>query len=298
MIKTLHIFLIVTLFYSCSEVTKNYNSKNWNRELIGVGYIGLTPDSLKTLFSYYPCENNQPELLNHYFKYSSKISGDTITIPNLILHDFFHEIEIDNRISKGTSTFKIKSFEGLIQFSKINGHAFIPEKIYFKKYPNKYPNNFKYQFYSGYDRWDNFNIEINGNSSVKIWLKGNADNPYLFEQNNKSEIDDLFISSYLNLICHNRYDTISLKGVFIHGAETRETLIYNDSTFNYSTYFNRLPDGGLLVNYFRSKLDKRIHGLNEFNYDLKSSIKAKSFKELPIALESWENNAPPPSRTQ
>jgi len=293
--KLLYILFLLVLTVSCSEKNEHIKTVDWNTELVGVGYIGMEPNSLNVLFSYYPSENNQPELLNNLFKLRPKISGDTIIFPNLLLYDLFRNIEIDDRISNDTSIFKVSLFKGLYCFSKISGHDFIPERIYYKKYPNKYPKNFKYQSFSGFDRWDSFEFEINGKDSLKVWLKGSPYNPYLFQKEKKSVIDNLFIGSYLNFICDNRYDTTtySLKGAVFCETSIGETLVYNDSVFRYSTYFNRINSGGILVNYFRSKLDKKIHSIKEFDLDIESPIKKRKFKHLPIAVENLEILAPP-----
>jgi hypothetical protein len=294
----LHILFLLFLTVSCSEQNEHVKTIDWNTELVGVGYIGKEPNSLNVLFSYYPCENNQPELLNVLFKLHPKISGDTIIFPNLLLHALFRNMEIDNRISKDTSSFKISSNNELYKFTKISGHGFVPETIYFKKYPNEYPINFKYQSFNGFDRWDSFDIEINGKDSISIWLKGNPHNPYLFEQKIKTKIDELFIGSYLNLVCDNRYDTITypLEEAIFCGSTIGETLVYNDSLFSYSTYFKRTPAGGILVNYFRSKLDKKVHSLEEFDFNINSPLKERKFKALPVAVENWKILAPPPPK--
>lgn len=294
-----NILLILTalvLLYSCSEDNELSSDTDWEKELIGVGYIGENPDSLYSLFSYYPCENNQPELLNNLFRYQPKINGDTIIFPNFVLYDLFRNMETDERISKDSSLFIISSYKRLYKFSKIDGHDFIPKTIYFNKYSNKYPKAFKYQAFSGFDRWDHFDIEINGKDSIKVWLKGSPYNPYLFEQKNKTKIDELFIGSYLNLVCENRYDTITfpLQGAIFCGTSIGETLVYNDSTFKYSTYFRRSPGGGILVNYFRSKLNNKVHSREEFELDMRSPIKHMEFNELPVAVENWDILAPPP----
>lgn len=282
------------LLCSCSENKKHSIATDWKMELIGVGYIGQSPDSLISLFSYYPCENNQPELLNHLFEFQPKIHNDSIIFPNLVLYDLFRDKNIDERILNDSSVFIISFNEGLYKFSKIDGQAIIPKTIYFKKYPNEYPKNFKYQAISGFDRWDNFDIEINGKDSIKVWLKGSPYNPYLFELKNKTKIDELFLGSYLNLVCENRYDTITLTGVHFNGVLTVEKLVYNDSVFNYSTYFGRHPDGGVLVNYFRSKLNRNIHSLDDFDMEMRSPIIMREFKEFPVAVENQKILAPPP----
>lgn len=295
--KNLSFILVsIVLTVSCSQKIESGKIVDWKIELVGVGYIGEEPNALNILFSYYPCKNNQPELLNSLYKFHPKITGDTIFIPNILLNDLFPNREIDETILKDSSVFKISFIKGLYCFSKISGHDFIPGTIYYKKYPNKYPKNFKYQFFSGFDRWDSFEIEINGKDSLKVWLKGNPYNPYLFEQETKNEIDNLFIGSYLNLICENRYDTTTyaLNGAIFCGTSIGETLVYNDSVFNYSTYFNRIHSGGILINYFRSKLDKKTHSLKEFELEIKSPIKKRKFKHLPIAVQNLEILSPPP----
>jgi hypothetical protein len=143
--------------------------------------------------------------------------------------------------------------------------------------------------------WDSFKVEISGKDSIKVWLCGSPYNPYLFEQNVTDEVDKLFISSYLNMACDNRYDTTTLNDVHFNGVLVDETLVYNDSLFLYSTYFRRFPNGGVLLNYFRSKIDKKIHGLKEFDLNNGSPFRTRKFRDLPIAVENLDFFAPPPS---
>ena len=106
--KTFKILVALVLICSCSEDEEQTISTDWHTELIGVGYIGENPDSLNWPFSYYPCENNQPELLNHQYELQPVIIGDTIIFPNILLYNMFRDMEIDNRISKDSS--KLKTF--------------------------------------------------------------------------------------------------------------------------------------------------------------------------------------------
>ncbi|PHR31314.1 MAG: hypothetical protein COA38_08370 [Fluviicola sp.] len=296
--KTFKILVALVLICSCSEDEEQTISTDWHTELIGVGYIGENPDSLNWPFSYYPCENNQPELLNHQYELQPVIIGDTIIFPNILLYNMFRDMEIDNRISKDSSKFLISTQKKLYKFSKIGGHNFIPKTFYYQKYPNDYPKSFMYQSVDGFDHWDNYQIEISGKDSIRVWLKGSPDNPYLFEQDSISDIDILFIGSYLNLICDNRYDTITFGGAIFCGTTMDEVLVFNDSIFDYNTYFRRVPDGGILLNYFRSKIDKDVHSLKEFDFDMKSKFEIRKFKELPVAVENWKILEPLPSLVQ
>ncbi len=282
---------MLLFLYSC-EIKSNASKINWEKELIGVGYIGEKRDSLDILFSYYPFENNQPQLLNNLFRFYPTIKGDTIIFPNILLEDFFRKMKIDEHIFNESSSFLISKTEGLYKFSKIKGHKVIPNEIYYKKYPNQYPKHFKYQAYKGFDKWDNFEIEINGLDSIKVYLYGSSFNPYVYEQETKSSIDDLFIASYLNLVSENRYDTITLNGVCMNGFSTDEIFVFNDSVFRYSTYFSRYPNAEILLNYFRSKIDKSIHSLKSYKSETKRSLKIKEFQHLPVAIENWEILSP------
>lgn len=282
------------ILYSCSEKEKQSCTTDWQIELIGVGYIGKNPDSLNVLFSYFPHSGNQPDQLKGHYKLYPKISGDTIIIQNNLLYNLFRNSDERNMISQNSSRFLIERDNNLYKFTKIKGHSSIPKVLYFKKYPNNYPKKFKYQVFDGMDAQDSYAIEINGKDSIKVWLKGSPYHPYIFEQYKKSEVDDLFIGSYLNLICDNRYDTTTFKGVIFCGVIMDELLVYNDSIFNYSTYFRRIPDGGILLNYFRSKVDKEKHLLDEFDLNLDRPFKPRKFKKLPVAIENWEILAPPP----
>lgn len=279
------------MIYSC-ESKINSIKKNWEKELIGVGYIGEKLDSLDIFFSYYPFENNQPELLNYQFRFNPTIKGDTIIFPNIVLLGLFENLKLNNRVFKDSSSFLISENKGFYKFTKINGHNIIPKVIFFKKYPNQYPKLFKYQAFNGFDKWGDFEVEINGLDSIKVWLNGSSFNPYLYEQDSKSEIDDRFISSYLNLVCENRYDTTTLKGVSFNGVSNNEIFVFNDSVYHYSTYFSRYPNAGILLNYFRSKIDKKIHSLKGNNSEIKSSFKLKEFRDLPIAVQNWEILSP------
>ena len=97
--KTIQILTALLLIYSCSEKNEQTSGTNWSMELIGLGYLGEHPDSLNTLFSFYQCDNNQPEFLKHQFQLQPHISADTIIFPNLLLYDLFRNMEIDNRIA-------------------------------------------------------------------------------------------------------------------------------------------------------------------------------------------------------
>jgi hypothetical protein len=283
------------LLFSCQENLEIDSKTNWEKELIGVGYFGKRIDSLNYLFYYYPMENNQPGKLKEIFKHKIYISGDTVTFPNFLLRNFFSDEKTHAEIREDSSTFLISQVSPHYLFTKIRGHEVIPNTLYYEKYPNKYPEKFSYQFVSGFDYFDSFKVEISGKDSIKVWLKGGAYNPYIYEQYEKNEIDDLFISSYLNLINNKRYDTssFSLKGAIFCGSSMYETLVYNDSLFEYTTYFRRLPDAGILLNYFRSKVDSELHGLKKHDLDLKSPFEPKRFKELPVAVENIEILAPP-----
>jgi hypothetical protein len=245
------------------------------------------------LFSYYPFENNQPELLNSQFSLCPEISGDTIVFSNLLLWNLFREMKMDSPILNESSSFLISRDKGLYKFSKITGNKIIPKVMFFKKYSNQYPKNFKYQAIKGFDKWDDFVLEINGKDSINVWLHGSPNNPYLYEQKTKNEMDNLFIASYLNFVCENRYDTITLNSVCLNSVSVDEILVYNDSVFLYNTYFYRYTDNGLLINYFRSKIDKKIHHLEKYNSEKKSPLYRKKFKDLPIAVENWKILAPP-----
>lgn len=290
----LHIIATIVLLCSCSEKEELLSPTDWQNELIGVGYLGDNPDSLSVLFSYFPHSGKQPDQLKGCYKLYPKISGDTITIQNSLLYDLFSNSDKINAISQDFSRFLIGREEKLYKFTKITGHRIIPDVLYLKKYPNNYPEKFKYQVFDGMDALDSYTIEINGKDSIKVWLKGSPYHPYIFEQYKKSEVDDLFIGSYLNLICDNRYDTMTFEGVIFCGVIMDELLVYNDSIFDYSTYFRRIPDGGLLLDYFRSKIDKKAHSIDEFDLDQNCPFEPRKFNNIPVAIENWEILAPPP----
>lgn len=293
MIKVCSIFAVLLLLCSCSRKEEKLSSIDWGTELIGVGYIGKTPDSLRILFSYFPHNYNQPEPLNKRYKVYPKISGDTITIQNIFLHDLFRNSEVENSVLNNFSRFLIREKGNLYKLTKLTGANVVPKVLYFKKYPNKFPEKFNYQMFDGMNALDSYAVEINGKDSIKVWLYGTPYHPYLYEQYTKNTIDDLFIGSYLNLICENRYDTTTIAGTIFCGTIMNELLVYNDSIFEYNTYFRRFPDGGILLDYFRSKIDSKQHGLNEFNLDIKSPFKPKKYKNWPVAVENQEILAPP-----
>lgn len=281
------IIMLALMLSSCEGHLAINPSTNWGKELIGVGYFGESTDSLIYLFDYYPKNNNQPGKLKELYKYSLTISGDTATFPNFLLYNFFREHEHHRKIADDSSTFLIRHAAPYYKFSKISGNDVIPNQLYFEKQPNEYPEKFNYLFVQGSGIFDSYKFEINGKDSLKVWFKGGAYNPYLYEQYMKSEVDDLYISSYLNLICNKRYDTSSIDiNAIIGHSFYSETFIYNDSVFEFSTYFRRLPDAGLLISYFRSKVDAEIQSAKELDLDLKPPFEKKIFKGFPIAVEN------------
>lgn len=284
--------ILFILLFSCQENKEKKHLHNWEKELIGVGYFGNNIDSLNELFVYYPKENNQPGKMKEIFKYNIFISGDTATFPNFLLYNFFRDEKKHTEIREDSSAFLISQNSSYYSFTKINGHEVIPKTLFYVKQPNKYPENFSYQFISGFGYFETFKVEISGKDSIKVWLKGSAHTPYLYEQYEKNNIDDLFISSYLNLVSNTRYDTttFSLKNAVFCGTSLYETLVYNDSLFEFSTYFRRLPDGGILIDYFRSKVDNELHGLKTPFLDLICPFESKEFQGLPVAVENQKNN--------
>lgn len=292
MMKTIYISLILILALSCSDKNVDIQINDWGKELIGVGYIGENPDSLKELFSYYPQTHNQPGKLKEVFKHTAFISEDTLIIPNVLLYTLFRDIKLDKKITEDSSTFIINKTNSLYKFSKIKGHDFVPNIIYFDKLPNKYPDLFDYQYIDGFDYFGHYKIEIISKDSIKVWLKSATYFKYLYKQYEINEIDDLFISSYLNLSCLSRYDTINynINNAIFCGSTLYETLVYNDSLFRYKTYFRKYPGAGMLVNYFRSKINADIDSLKDVNLDEKSPIDGKHFNSLPIAFKNRQTN--------
>lgn len=253
------ILIALLLLSSCSEKEEQAIPTDWGTELIGVGYAGENPDSLCWVLSFYPCENNQPERLNHLYQNRPKISGDTIIIHNTFFYGMLRDMPRDENVSKGSSKFLISNFKGLYKFSKTSGHSIIPETFYYRKSPNEFPTSFSYQSITGFDIYDRFDVELMGSDSINVRLDGGAYDPYLYEQKKMSRVDKLFIGSYLNLMCKNRYDTSSIMNLIICGASQNETLVYNDSLFRYETYFVRPPGSQILLNYLRSKIDAEKH---------------------------------------
>lgn len=292
MLNKILVIISLILVFSCDENLEIDSKTNWEQELIGVGYFGESIDSLDYLFDYYPIDNNQPGKLKQIFKYKISISGDTVIFPNVLLYNFFSDEKTASEIREDSSAFLISQETPHYLFTKIKGHKVIPNTLYYDKQPNKYPEKLSYLSISGFDYFDSFKVEVSGKDSIKVWLKGGAYNPYLYEQYEKNKIDDLFISSYLNLVNNTRYDTttFSLKEAIFCGSSLYETLVYNDSLFEYSTYFRRSPDGGILLNYLRSKVDSELHGLKTSVLDMKSPFELKRFMELPIAVKSTEYN--------
>lgn len=293
--NVLLIIAAIVLLFSCSEKKEISCSTDWQVELTGVGYIGTHPDSLMALFSYYPYSNNQAYPHPKYrFQLYPKVSGDTITIPNSLLSEVFSNSNDDQAAPRDSSSFMIGQEGELFKFTKIAGDKIIPAFLYFKKYPTQYPKGSSYYLVEGTDNQGSFTIEVNGNDSLSVWLEGSPYGPYVYEQYKKSDIDDRFIGSYLNLVCDSRYDTITFGGTIFCGVIVDELLVYNDSVFDYSTYFHRIPDGGgVLLNYFRSKVEKETHSLKKFDMLLDCPFEPKRFTNLPVAVENWSIEEPP-----
>ncbi len=274
---------------SCSERDVEIKSKDWEKELIGVGFIGENPDSLVYPFSYYPQNHQQPGKLKEVFRLNSSISSDTISIPNTFLYNLLSEVKLDNRITGESSTFKITKFESLYLFSKIIGFDFIPEIIYFDKAPNIYPEFLDYTFITGFDLLGRYEIEISKQDDIKVWLSSGAYSKYIFEQYETDHVDKLFINSVLNLSTEKRYDTIS-NDLFTCGVSFLETSVYNDSLFKYNLNFYRKPSAGILVGYFRSKINDTIHGKDEISTDIECPFDPKYFRNLPVAIKPKIND--------
>lgn len=288
MTKSVHILLLILITFSCTPKKKE-TGINWNKEIIGVGYAGWNKDSLTSLFFYFPCEGNQPERTQYEYKFWPTIKGDTILFPNRFLRNLLKEkIDATENFIDDSTTFLISQEESLIQFNKISGSSKIPSKLYFKKYSNDFPDKFSYQYADGMNRYGNHEFEIIGENKFNAILKGSPFEPFYYRLNKLDSIDRLFVNSYLNLILPNRYDTIDFRnmGAIFCGVISDEKIVYNDSVFEYSTYFTRYPGSDILLHYLRSKVNMKEHGLKDFDsVDKTSLIKSKDFNDLPVAIE-------------
>lgn len=214
------------LLSSCKRNESLQSKIDWENELIGIGFAGIKPDSLHTVFEYYPCKKNQPDFLTLNYLYRTKISGDTISIPNFELNQLFWPQQYESKPEE-VSLFKINHENGLFVFTKISGKDYIPQKVYFQKSPCKFPTGLIYDFISGSNIWGGYKIELDNANALKVHLKirDYGSGSYTLEQDQMTEVDKKFIYSYLNLSCKKRYDTISLRNTIICWTHTNDYLV-------------------------------------------------------------------------
>lgn len=287
MTKTIYISFLIFLAFSCTNKLEVIEEIDWKKELVGIGYLGVHPDSLNLLFSYSPHSPHLTYSENEFFNKNTVIYGDTITIPNFLIHHLFGRLELGKKHIEDSSFFLLEKDSLLYKFKKIKGQDIVPNILYFQKSPTTYPNSFKYCKVNGLDISGQYAIEIIGKDSIKAWFKSSAYFQYLYEQYEFSETDHLFINSFLNLAIKNRYDTVGYYGLTIQGATMDETIIYNDSVFRYDLTFQRSPSASSIVGYFRQKINFAQHHKkqNEVGFDVVCPFKLKRFPDLPIAVE-------------
>lgn len=287
-----YIFILTLALTSCTDQKKE-PTINWEKELFGIGYMGVEKDSLETLFEYFQMHEKQPDRFRRAYEYWPDINGDTIIFPNIVLGSFLSEKEEYMNFRFDSSIFVMSYVDTLIQFDKVTGNVNVPSKLYLKKVSNQFPKEFQYQFVDGWDRIDHFEYEVVGENLFSVTLRGSPFEPYFFELNELDSADQLFINSYLNLVTENRYDTTDnrFNGVISCGVGVYEKMVYNDSVFEYSTYVQRRPNSRILLDYLRSKVDSTKHMIEVYDMDYPKS-KPKEFEHLPVAIErAW---IPPP----
>ena len=217
------------------------------QQLTGVGKIGLHPDSLGDIFYYFPIPESEKNSNSFFAKrIHPLLSGDTLLFSSLFLFNLIPDSS--QTIQQDTVAYRIKRLSShLFQLEKVSTSAIFPTRLYFQHYPTQLPESFRYFRLDITFRRKKIDIELTDTNFIKILTSSNRDSSLLITISLR---DKLFIHQYINALIDVRNSATKSVFTSIHGHRESQTLVYQDTIFEYNHLQFLKLSSSVLRDYF------------------------------------------------
>lgn len=229
---------------NCSSRQQNISLK---QQLTGVGKIGLHPDSLGEVFYYFPIPESEENSHSFFARRIHPIlSGDTLLFSPLFLFNLMPHSS--QTTQQDTVAYRIKRLSPhLFQLEKVSTSDIFPARLYFQHYTTQLPESFRYFRLDITFRRKKIDIELADTNFIKILTSSNRDSSLLITIGLH---DKLFIHQYINALIDVRNSATESGIICTHGYRESQTLVYQDTIFEYNHLQFLKLSSSVLRDYF------------------------------------------------